>query len=612
MLGTLCKTYFNLVPTLKSLLNNDMPTLTESERLKSLGNDRTHQHLNTPPLILIVDDNEAIRLSLRQALESDGYRVIDTDNGSDALGAYTTYQPQIVLLDAIMPGMDGFTCCRKLNALPESHSTPIIMVTSLDDRESVDRAFECGATDFVTKPIHWAVLRQRVRRLLQHVELHRQVDQFNADLENQVGEYSLETRQRTLQLHRALEFEATLKRITDKVRDSLDESQILQTAVQELAWALDLGCCNASLYDRERLTSSVHYEYAASIAGYHNQVIDMGGYSELYAQLTEGYHFQFCSLVPNPVRGQVAMFACPMINETGTIGDLWLINPKERSLSELEIRLVQQVANQCVIAIRQARLYQASQSQVHELERLSQLKDDFLSTVSHELRTPLSNIRLAIQMLERSLPPDNVDLAQADGNATSKCRTYLKILHDECEREISLISDLLELQHLEVRQTPLSVETLNLYDCLPAIATAFANRARQQQQTLQVVLQPGLPSLLANSTGLRRILVELLDNACKYTPSDQTITLAASATPTCIELKVSNTGVEISAAERTRIFDKFYRIPSNDPWKQGGTGLGLALVKRLVTHLKGSIHVESNKGQTHFIVALPRMHSDKH
>jgi GAF domain-containing protein len=250
-----------------------------------------------------------------------------------------------------------------------------------------------------------------------------------------------------------LEFEATLKRITDKVRDSLDESQILQTAVQELAWALDLGCCNASLYDRERLTSSVHYEYAASIAGYHNQVIDMVVIANCTHNSQKGYHFQFCSLVPSPVRGQVAMFACPMINETGTIGDLWLINPKERSLSELEIRLVQQVANQCVIAIRQARLYQASQSQVHELERLSQLKDDFLSTVSHELRTPLSNIRLAIQMLERSLPPDKVDLAQADGNATSKCRTYLKILHDECEREISLISDLLELQHLEVRQT---------------------------------------------------------------------------------------------------------------------------------------------------------------
>jgi PleD family two-component response regulator len=163
-----------------------MPTLTESKRLKLLGNDRTHQHLNTPPLVLIVDDNEAIRFSLRQVLESDGYRVIEADNGSDALGAYATYQPQIVLLDAIMPGMNGFTCCRKLNALPESHSTPIIMVTSLDDHESVDRAFECGATDFVTKPIHWAVLRQRVRRLLQHVELHRQVEQFNAELENQV------------------------------------------------------------------------------------------------------------------------------------------------------------------------------------------------------------------------------------------------------------------------------------------------------------------------------------------------------------------------------------------------------------------------------------------
>lgn len=118
-------------------------------------------------LILVVDDDKFMRIQLRRAMEQAGYQVAEANDGEQALAAYTRLHPNIVLLDALMPVMDGFTCCAQLQTLPGGDRTPVLMLTALEDQESVDQAFEAGATDYITKPIHWAVLRQRVRHLLQ-------------------------------------------------------------------------------------------------------------------------------------------------------------------------------------------------------------------------------------------------------------------------------------------------------------------------------------------------------------------------------------------------------------------------------------------------------------
>ncbi|MEC4893609.1 MAG: PleD family two-component system response regulator [Oscillatoria sp. PMC 1051.18] len=121
---------------------------------------------STPPLILVVDDEKTLRIILCRAMEKEGYRVVSVADGEEALAFCQQQQPDMILLDAMMPSMDGFTCCAKLQTLLGDDCPPVLMITALDDRGSVDLAFEVGATDYVTKPIHWAVLRQRVRRLL--------------------------------------------------------------------------------------------------------------------------------------------------------------------------------------------------------------------------------------------------------------------------------------------------------------------------------------------------------------------------------------------------------------------------------------------------------------
>jgi len=124
--------------------------------------------------ILIVDDEKALRLVLRRAMEGEGYRAIDAHNGEQCLSICREQLPDLILLDAVMPGMDGFRCCSRLNAMFGDHCPPILIITALYDQASVDAAFTAGATDFIVKPIHWAVLRQRVKRSLKTQHLNAQ------------------------------------------------------------------------------------------------------------------------------------------------------------------------------------------------------------------------------------------------------------------------------------------------------------------------------------------------------------------------------------------------------------------------------------------------------
>lgn len=442
-------------------------------------------------------------------------------------------------------------------------------------------------------------LSVQVAVAIQQSEFYQQVQHLNSNLEQQVIE-------RTVQLQTALDFEALLKRITDKVRDSLDEQQILQAAVQELTQGLAVECCNAGIYNSEQTISTIAYEATKGLAPAQgtNLTISETIHADVYPALLVGQVCQFCELEANAPRLDqplMTILACPMIDDRGVLGDLWLFKQREQVFNEQEVRLVQQVANQCAIALRQSRLYQAAQAQVRELERLSQLKDDFLSTVSHELRTPMSNIKMATQMLEICLK----SLGVFDNDAIAVSR-YFQILKDECQREISLINDLLDLARLDAGTELLNWIAIDLRALIPYLTKPFIERMQNQQQQLELDLPSGLPTLVADRSYLERVLTELLNNACKYTTAGETIRVAALAIDSEIELRVTNSGTEIPETERDRVFDKFYRIPHNDPWKHGGTGLGLALVKKLVSCLGGTIHIESSPQDTSFVLRFPQ------
>jgi len=118
------------------------------------------------PLILIVDDSQDMRTQFQHFLTRDGYRIAEAESGAAALSSFSAQQPDLILLDLAMPKMDGITACTRLRQLPGGAQLPIIVVTAMDDTASIENAFAAGATDYITKPVHWAVLSHRVKTLL--------------------------------------------------------------------------------------------------------------------------------------------------------------------------------------------------------------------------------------------------------------------------------------------------------------------------------------------------------------------------------------------------------------------------------------------------------------
>jgi diguanylate cyclase (GGDEF)-like protein len=150
-----------------------------------------------PCTVLVVDDDPTLRLLVRGALEPEGLAVEEAGDGEGALHAFERFAPELVLLDVQMPGMDGFHVCQEIRRRPGGDRTPVVMLTGLDDTDSIRRAYELGATDFITKPLNWLILRHRVRYLLRASEtleeLRRSRERLaNAQRIGRMGSWHLE------------------------------------------------------------------------------------------------------------------------------------------------------------------------------------------------------------------------------------------------------------------------------------------------------------------------------------------------------------------------------------------------------------------------------------
>ncbi|MFC1589523.1 EAL domain-containing protein [Pseudomonadota bacterium] len=129
------------------------------------------------PIVVLADDDPSIRLMVRHVLESEDYEIVEAEDGLDAIKAVEKQHPALILLDAVMPGLDGFATCQQIK--DRGHAdVPVIMITGLDDDASVERAYDVGAVDYITKPIKWAVLKHRVRAIVKTVMAERKIQRL--------------------------------------------------------------------------------------------------------------------------------------------------------------------------------------------------------------------------------------------------------------------------------------------------------------------------------------------------------------------------------------------------------------------------------------------------
>jgi DNA-binding response OmpR family regulator len=134
------------------------------------------------PRVLLVDDDEVNLLLTSIALRERGFVVTEAISGERALRLLTEFTPDVIVLDALMPGLDGFATCRELRGLPGFESMPVLMLTGLDDDASVKRAYESGATDFFDKSTQWSLLEMRLRHLLRAARTLHELERSQRDL----------------------------------------------------------------------------------------------------------------------------------------------------------------------------------------------------------------------------------------------------------------------------------------------------------------------------------------------------------------------------------------------------------------------------------------------
>ncbi len=509
--------------------------------------------------VLIVEDEYILARNLKETLESFGYIVLGIiDSGETAIETANKLRPSIILMDIRIRGeIDGIQAARQIWQQLE---IPVIYVTGHSDQSTIERAKLTFPFGYILKPIREKELYVAIETALNRYER----EQFFSTVLQEMGDGVI-------------------------VVDPQLHIKYLNSAAEALTgWTLnevqEENIANVFIFLDEHNHCPIIHPLILALQT--EKTIYLVSHVLLVRK--DGTEL--------PIADSVALLRD---NDRLIIGAVLVFrDDTQRRLMEERDR-----ANE---------LIQQTESRLLEQRRITQLKDDFLATISHELRTPLSNIKLIICLLETFLNQEGI--LTTEGLAQAEVITkYLSIIQDQCDEEINLVNDLLDLRALESGAYPLDLTTIQIEEWLSHITENFQTKLTTQQQTLQITVSPNLTSFVSDRISLSRIVLELLNNACKYTPIGEKITIEVRVDPvdeaenikSQIAIIISNSGVEISSAEISRIFEPFYRISKNDFWKQGGSGLGLALVKTMVEYLQGTIQVTSNQNWTIFMVRLP-------
>ena len=232
---------------------------------------------------------------------------------------------------------------------------------------------------------------------------------------------------------------------------------------------------------------------------------------------------------------------------------------------------------------------------ISEVTRVERMRTDFIANVSHELRTPLTSIKGFVETLLEGAMEDQ-----------ATCGRFLNIISSETNRLAQLINDLLSLSELESKSKPLEWVEFSLPDLIHEKLNLFSMPLERKNLQLHLKLSDDLPLIVADRGKIGQVLINLIDNAIKYTPVDREISISTWQEGQNLVTSVSDTGTGIPQEALPRLFERFYRVDTARSREMGGTGLGLSIVKHIVEAHGGKVWVESEREQgSKFYFALP-------
>jgi two-component system, sensor histidine kinase and response regulator len=511
--------------------------------------------------ILIVDDERHNRNLLEAMLAPEGYVLLSAGSGEDALAIVDEQPPDLILLDVMMAGMDGYEVARRIKGQSITKNIPIVMVTALGDHNARMLGLSAGAEDFLTKPVDRGELCVRVRNLLRLRTYGEYFDKYSQLLESEVTSRTADLvdseRLYRLTFDAApvgighLDLDGQWLRVNQRLCDLLGYSceELRSTAVETLMRPEDAAG------EIEALR-----QMAAGTLDHH--VVEEKRYRRPDGTLV-------CARVNLSVYRDVDGRPRHFIS---VIEDI-----TERQRAEAELRTARDVA-----------------------ESANRAKSEFLANMSHEIRTPMNGV---IGMTDLVL----------DTELTSEQDEYLHIVKSSANALLTVINDILDFSRIEAGKLQLDPIDFNPRDAIGDSANTLALRAQQKGLELIVDIGPTVPHTLKGDPGrLRQVLVNLLGNAIKFTHQGQIVLRATIDSPTdrdvVLHFSVSDTGVGIPLDRQKSIFEAFTQADGSVTRTYGGTGLGLTISSQLVHLMGGRVWVESEvgKGSTfHFTASFP-------
>ncbi len=297
---------------------------------------------------------------------------------------------------------------------------------------------------------------------------------------------------------------------------------------------------------------------------------------------------------------QVAAFrsilSVPMLRDGLPIGTITVAAGRTVPFPEKQVALLKTFADQAVIAVENVRLFTEIQEKTQQLEIANRHKSEFLANMSHELRTPLNAvIGFSEVLLERMF-----------GEVNEKQDEYLQDILSSGKHLLSLINDILDLSKIEAGRMELEALPFDLPAALDNALTLIRERASRNSIGLAVNVDPHIGEVVADERKVKQVLLNLLSNAVKFTPEGGTITMSAALNDGMIEISVADTGIGIAPEDQAAVFEEFRQVGTDYARKREGTGLGLALARRLVELHGGALTLQSapGKGST-FTFTIP-------
>jgi signal transduction histidine kinase/DNA-binding response OmpR family regulator len=555
--------------------------------------------------ILIVDDLPDKLLVLGTVLEELGQNVITARSGEEALRRVLEYEFAVILLDVNMPGMDGLETAALIRRRRKSAHTPIIFITAFADEMHTAQGYSLGAVDYILSPVVPEVLRTKVKVFvelyLMTQQVKRQADERVALAREQAARAAAE--EATLRssflaeastlLSNSLDFEATVSALQRLVVPRLaDLAAVTLVGEPGQPWRSDLAWVlppNDALH-RGKLVGTVdrHDELQAAL-----ERVLASGKPEVLEGLDVAYPPVECaSGEPAGAEGyiQSAVFL-PLRARSRILGALTLAQAGSgRRLAPADQTLAEDIAGRAAIALDNARLYR-------DVQLADQHKNEFLSMLAHELRNPLAPIRNAVHIL------------QLRGSDQPELRAVRDVIDRQVQQLIRLVDDLLDISRITRGKIRLQTEIVELSTVVARAVETSRPLIEARHHELTVLLPPEPLRVDGDPVRLAQVLGNLLNNAAKYTEEGGRIALTVEKDSDEAVLRVRDSGVGIPADMLGSIFDLFTQVDRSLDRSQGGLGIGLTLVHRLVEMHGGRVQAFSagpNRG-SEFVVRLPAL-----